>query len=256
MFQVIVNSPPAPALCPLLPAGAHDRRGAGRGTAGSAAEGPRLSRPGSLAPGDDDDDPGDDGEIWAPRTPRAGPALAVLGIAVVIILGGAAIALAGSGSKPIRAAGLGRLPGVALSAESATTVLSRVAAGGDPPKDIAEALVLPAGSIYVRKQPSNGLDLFSASVTISLDASPAQVVAFYRAELAHDGWTGLSVDAVATGSGTEVLARHASSDGYYWGVGAVVRPVTPSLSPALAGGGQDAPTSTLTLSLYEIDDDD
>jgi hypothetical protein len=150
--------------------------------------------------------PTDEAEIWTPRQPRPGPALAVLAIAVVIVLGGAAIALIGSGSKPIQAAPLGRLRGVALSAESATTVLSHIAAGGDPPKDVTAALVLPAGAVYVSKQPSNGLDLFSGSVTVSVDATPGQVVAFYRAELAHNGWTGLSVDAAATGSGRRCSA--------------------------------------------------
>ncbi len=110
--------------------------------------------------------------------------------------------------------------------------------------------------MYVSREPSNGVQLYSASVTLSVDAPPSEVLAFYRAELRHDGWTSVTTDAAATGAGEEVLGQHASSDGYYWGVGAVVHEVTPSLSPALAGGDQEAPTSTLTLSLYEIDDSD
>jgi hypothetical protein len=197
-----------------------------------------------------------DGELWEPKRPRLGPALVVLGVAAVVGIGGAAVSLIGSGQKPIAAAALGRLPGVALAAESAKPVLAHISAGGDPPTDIVDALVVPAGSVYVRRQLSSGLQLFSASVSVSVNEPPAEVLAFYRAELRHDGWSSISTDAAATGSGEEVLAQHPSSDGYYWGVGAVVQPVTPSLSPALAGGDQQAPTSALTLSVYEIDDAD
>ncbi len=72
-----------------------------------------------VAPGNGPDAANEpDEEPWQ-RTPRLGPALAVVGLAVLIAGGGAAISLIGSGQRPIRAASLGRLHGVALAAESA-----------------------------------------------------------------------------------------------------------------------------------------
>jgi hypothetical protein len=191
-----------------------------------------------------------------PSRPRVGPAVIVVALAVLVAGGGAALSLIGTGDAPVHAAQLGRLPGVTLAAESARPLLARVASGGEPPKDIASAVVVPAGTVYVGRQAPAGLQLYSASVSVSVDAPPAQVLAFYRAELRHDGWSDIVTDATASGDGEEVLARHGSADGYYWGLGAIVRAVTPSISPALAGGEQEAPTSSLTLSLYEIDDSD
>lgn len=207
-------------------------------------------------PGTSDGEDATEDEPWGSRRPSLAPALAVVAVAVVLVIGGAALSLVGSGQKAIQAAALGRLRGVALAAESATPVLARIAAEGEPPTDIVRALVIPSGAVYQSRVPSSGIQLFSGSVTMSVDAPPPQVLAFYRAELRHDGWTSITTDAAATGSGQEVLAQHASDDGYYWGVGAVVRETSPSLSPALAGGDQEAPTSTLTLSVYEIDDSD
>src|SRR5579871_3058012 len=196
--------------------------------------------PGEELPGGDE--PG--GE-WPGRSARLGPALVVLAIAVALVGGGAALALVGTGHRPLSAPARGRLPGVALPALAAGPLLDRVESGGEPPTDVRDALVVPAGASFVSAQRSGGLQLYSASVTLTVPATPGKVVAFYRAELAHLGWGSVTIDAPATGPGSEVLARHPSSDGFYWGVGAVVRPVTPSLSPALAGGDQHAVTSTL-----------
>ncbi len=198
----------------------------------------------------------DGAEEWTPATPRLGPALIVAVIAVVIVGGGIGLAALFSNPKPIAAPARGRLPGEALSAEAAAPVLRHVASAGEPPADITAALVVPAGSVYRSRQPTSGLQLYSADVTMSVDAKPSEVLDFYRAELAHLHWSGITTDAAATGSGTEVLARHPSSDGFYWEVGATVSASMPSLSPALAGGTQHAPTSVLLLSLYEINDAD
>lgn len=192
-------------------------------------------------------------EEWAPR-PRLGPALIVVAIALLLLAGGALGTLLTGSSKPVAGPSLGRLPGVRLAAVAAAPALSHIASGGNPPSDITGAVVLPAGAVYTGRQANNGVQQYSASIDADVDATASQVLDFYRAELRHLGWSQVELVAAATGGGQEVLARHASSDGWYWGIGVTVRSSSPLISPALAGGDQHAPTSTLSLSLYEIDD--
>ena len=137
---------------------------------------------------------------------------------------------------------------------SAAPVLARITQTGEPPPDVSSAVVVPEGATVTGVSKNTALALFSASVTLSVPAKAASVVSFYRAELAHDHWSGVSVVAPATGPGTEVLAKRPGSTGYYWGIGLVVKPSGPSLSPELAGGSAPTPTSTVSLTLYEIDD--
>ena len=66
------------------------------------------------------------------------PALVVLACAVVITVGGFAVALVGTGqSQPAVVKGLGTpVPGVSLSAVGATSVLQAITSGGTPPSDV------------------------------------------------------------------------------------------------------------------------
>lgn len=186
--------------------------------------------------------------------PRMGPALIVVGIAVLIVGSGATLALVGSPKHAVAGAPLGTLQGQHLGASSAAPILRRITQAGQPPRDVTAAVVVPAASTVTTVTTSSGIGLYSASVTLSVPAGSKSVISFYRAELAHDGWSGVSVDAAVTGPGTEVLAKRPASDGFYWGIGVDVKPSAPSLSPALAGSSAATPTSTVSLTLYEIDD--
>ncbi len=71
------------------------------------------------------------------------------------------------------------------------------------------------------------------------------------------GW-GLLPGGVTTvsGGGTELFYERAGSDGYYWQVSVTVTAQNPSITPALAGGDQTAPTSRLVLDLVQAGDAD
>jgi hypothetical protein len=115
--------------------------------------------------------------------------------------------------------------------------------------------VVPTGTtVDTAKRPAPAVDLYSATVTLGVAHAASQVVTFYRRELAHDHWSVLAVDSTATGDGTRIFAKFGSNDGYYWEVGLVVNPVTASITPALGGGTE--PTSTVSLTVFEIDDED
>lgn len=186
------------------------------------------------------------------------PAMVIVGLAAFVGIGGFAMAALeshpGSSAPPPSAKAV---KGTSLAAVSAKAVLRPILRGGEPPSDIAGALVVPAGSRPTGSSCGAGLSLYDCSTRFSVRARPPEVVTFYRVELRREGWKILAVDATAgKGNGTVLYAQRGSSDGYYWEVGARVEPVTPSISPALSGGGQTAPTSAVSLRIVERNDAD
>lgn len=192
------------------------------------------------------------------RPIRRGPALVVVGIVAVVAGGGFALAAAGGGpgsqSLPRTAS---HLRGVRLAAVPAQAVLRPVVRGGEPPNDIAGAIVVPAGTRRTGTACGTPVSLYDCSVTLATPARPSQVIAFYRAELRHAGWRILAVDAtVGAGNGTAIYAQKGSSDGFYWDVEVRIDSATPSITPALSGGSQSAPTSAVSLRVFERNDAD
>jgi hypothetical protein len=103
--------------------------------------------------------------------------------------------------------------------------------GSEPPADILAALAVPVGSVshrFVNIDQNQVQYDRTASFTTGLSSD--QVVDFYRTLLPRLGWSILyQGQGTSNGvSGTEVLARRASGDGFYWEVGAVVSPATNS----------------------------
>jgi hypothetical protein len=192
--------------------------------------------------------------VFAGGRPKLGPALVIVALAVGISGAGAIFALVGSNSPPAPAVH----PGVAvghtgLSVASATRDFKAVTSNGDPPADVLSAIVVPAGSHLANAaRVGSGVELYDSQVLIRVDAEPARVVAFYDVELRSLGWIDRSTSATAS-NGTELLAEHASADGYYWELGVVVNRAATSLSPAL-GGSSVAPASAVELRLFEVDD--
>jgi hypothetical protein len=186
---------------------------------------------------------------------RKGPALVFLALVAVVAIGGFAIAIVGSGQKQSGGASLGRLRGVELGARSAAAIVRRIATDGNPPADVTRALVVPADStVTSARPPGAAVILYSGTVQLSVAHSASQVVTFFKRELVHDHWTVLAVDSTAGGDGTRIFAKIGSSDGFYWEVGVGVTPVTTSITPALSGGS--APASTVSLTVFELDDAD
>jgi hypothetical protein len=192
--------------------------------------------------------------VFAGGRPRLGPALVLLAVAIVISGAGAIFALLGTSGPPAPAVHPGVLVGrTGLSVASATADFKSVTAGGEPPADILSALVVPAGSRLTNAAiVGSGLELYDARVTIHVDAKTSRVLSFYRDELRALGWTDRTSSQTAQ-RGTELLAEHPSSDGFYWEVGVVVNRATTSVSPAL-GGASVAAASAVELRLFEVND--
>ncbi len=188
--------------------------------------------------------------------PSLRPALVVLTCAVVLSVGGFAVALIGSGqSAPSTVTGLATpVPGVNLSAVNASRVLQRISTGDLPPRDISEALVVPNGArILSTTAQDAGVDQYDRSIYFQLDAKSTELVQFYRTELGRAHWTLLGTYPLASG-GTELLAQRTGSDGYEWEVGVEVTTVSPAISPSLAGDGQTSAAIGLRLRLFVVPD--
>ena len=199
--------------------------------------------------------------LGTPRARRAEPpslrpALVVVACAVVLSLGGFAVALIGGGqAAPSIVTGLGTpVPGVNLSAVGASQVLQRISNGGTPPRDVLEALVVPNGARIVSTTAQDaGVDQYDRSIYFQLDTKSTELVKFYRTELRRAHWSLLGTYPLAS-AGTELLAQRTGSDGYEWEVGVVVTPVNPAISPSLAGDGQTSAVMGLRLRLFVVPD--
>ncbi len=188
--------------------------------------------------------------------PSLRPALVVLACAVVLSVGGFAVALIGSGQATSSVVtGLAApVPGVNLSAIGASQVLARISSGGTPPPDILGSLVVPNGARIVATTAQDAdVDQYDRSIYFELGSNSTELLRFYRTELHRAGWSLLGTYRLPAG-GDELLARRAGSDGYEWEVGVVVTTVSPSISPSLAGDGQTSPVMGLRLRLFEVSD--
>ncbi|HUY65714.1 MAG TPA: hypothetical protein VMV06_02750 [Acidimicrobiales bacterium] len=176
-----------------------------------------------------------------------GPALAVLGIAVLIVVAGVVASAFGSGTSPTLSIRRITIPdGTVVSLTPATIAMRSIVGAGEPPADILGNLAVPSGSPVTRTlNADQNAGQFDRTVAFRTGLSSGQVVDVYRALLPRLGW---HVDYVGSGSqrgpsDTEVLAKRGSGDGFYWEVGVVVSPTT------------SAGTTPLSLQLFEQSDD-
>jgi hypothetical protein len=165
------------------------------------------------------------------RMSLRGPATIVLGIAAFILVGGITASILTGGGNPVLSLHSIRIPdGTVVQLTPATTALKPII-GSEPPADILAALAVPVGSVshrFVNIDQNQVQYDRTASFTTGLSSD--QVVDFYRTLLPRLGWSILyQGQGTSNGvSGTEVLARRGSGDGFYWEVGAVVSPATNS----------------------------
>jgi hypothetical protein len=187
------------------------------------------------------------------RRPPVGPAAAVLGVAVLIVVLGSVVALIGTGSARNGGTALGSVvPGVGLRSVPAAPFLRQVAEPGEPPSDVVTDLRVPAGTRYEgSRKADKGVDQFNRSVTLAVPAASRQVERFYLKELARAHWK-LQYDGKTDG-GIELLAQQNGNDGYAWGVAVQVTSVDPTLTPALAGGS-DSASSKVVMTVYQVED--
>lgn len=151
--------------------------------------------------------------------------LLALGVAVlVIVVAGVGVGLTrgggiGGGSSPT-----GSVPPPALAPRPAAPDFAPLRSSGQPPADVMDALVVPAGASAVTRTNYDRLNgPYDRGVGFSATASSDELLNFFRFELAANHWSNRTEAPARGGPGTQVLARHKSSDGFYWEVGVTVR---------------------------------
>ncbi|HVB93505.1 MAG TPA: hypothetical protein VND67_04240 [Acidimicrobiales bacterium] len=165
------------------------------------------------------------------RMSLRGPAIVVVGIAAFILVGGVLATILTAGNNPVLSLRSIRIPdGTVVHLTPATTALKPIISS-EPPADILSALAVPTGSISQHwVNIDQNQTQYDRSVSFTTGFSSDQVVDVYRTLLPRLGWKLLyQGQGTSNGvSGTEILARRASGDGYYWEVGAIVSPGTAS----------------------------
>ncbi len=172
---------------------------------------------------------GDD-RTYQPMSLR-GPALIVLGIAVLIVVVGVVASAVASGSSAPLSIHSVRIPdGTTVHLVPADRALHAIVSAGEPPADILNALAVPAHATVSRTvNIDQGAGQFDRTVEFrSGNLASGQVVDVYRTLLPKLGWKVIYVGSGAAhqAQGTEVLAKRGSGDSFYWEVGVVVSPTT------------------------------
>jgi len=196
---------------------------------------------------------------------RNGPALVVIGIVTVIIIGGTLLALLSNGTPSPSATNTnapgsssktaGRVATVdGVSMQPAQSFLAALHGGDAIPADVASTLYVPSHSTRTGTvNRDNGNGPFDRQVNFNTMLAPSLLLNAYRASLAANGWKPVGTSSVTTSGnrrGTELLAQHPGSDGYYWEVGFTVISSSPSSSPAHIL----SPVSLTRLRLLQVPD--
>jgi hypothetical protein len=179
-----------------------------------------------------------------------GPALIVLGIAVVIVvvgLVGSAIVTNTTGKASPTSIHRVTLPdGTSIPLTAGATALHAMVGQGQPPADILDNLAVPSGSrATTTLNNAQAVGQFDTTVSFATSWAGGEVVDTYKALLPKLGWQ-VTYDGPGLGhdnTGTEVLAKRGSADGYDWEVGVVVSPTT------VAG------TTPFSVEVLELSDD-
>jgi hypothetical protein len=197
-------------------------------------------------------DPSDDGafdpenRLYEHMSLR-GPALVVLGIAVLIVVVGVVGSALTSGSNTTLSIHKITIPdGTVVPLTPAATAMKSIVSAGQPPADILGNLAVPSTSTVVRTlNIDQGAGQFDRTVVFRTGLSSDQVGDVYRTLLPRLGWKVIDSGSPATGTatGTVILFKKGSGDSFYWEVGATVSPTT------------SVGSTTFSLELFELPDD-
>lgn len=173
------------------------------------------------------------------------PAVIVLAIALVILIGGiTASALATGGSTTLQLHSVTLADGTVVHLEPALQALRPVETDGNPPADILAALAVPAGARTTGSlNTDQGTTQFDRTVDFTSTLPAFRVQDFYQVVFKQLGWKLMAngPDANQAGS-TQLLAKRGSNDGFYWEAGVVVSPTT------------SAGVTPFTLRLFQVAD--
>jgi len=178
------------------------------------------------------------------------PAMTVLVLAVVIVGVFVTIGIVSTHrATTVRtSAPTSRVPGSDLRAQAAAGPLSVITKAGDPPANILNAVLVPAGSVRVSHHDNAGSQ-YDQQVTFRSQASQAALLAFFDGAMRQGGWQIFDHGPATHAPGsTEILGKLAGSDGYYWEMGAVVAPTT------FGRGGSATGTTDFTVRLFQVGD--
>jgi len=222
-----------------------DHSGSAEQTDPSGSAGPDpAAADGGGSDGDETFDPDD--RLYEHMSLRA-PALAVLGIAVLIVVVGVVASVLTSSSGTTLSIHQITIPGGAtVPLTPAATALKSIVDAGQPPADIIGNLAVPSGSTVVRTlNVDQGAGQYDRTVVLRTGLSSDEVGDLYRTLLPRLGWkvTDRGSPATGTATGTVILFKRGSSDSYYWEVGATVSPTTSTGS------------TTFSLEVFELPDD-
>jgi hypothetical protein len=192
------------------------------------------------------------------RPPKSGgismrPAMVVLGLAVLILAVFVTIGIVFSQSPARVRTGSAsdRVPGTSLRAVPAAAALAPILGGGEPPSNIVNAVSMPAGSVRIgHANNAAGSGQYDSQVELRSTASQGTLLGFFAAAMRQRGWQVFDQGPAAHNPGAlEVLGKLAGADGYYWEMGATMKPTTFG-SGAPAGGWTD-----VTVRLLQENDD-
>lgn len=180
------------------------------------------------------------------------PAMIVVGLAALIIVVFVTIGIVSTQSPAAikHSDAALSVPGVALQAVPAATLLKPIVRAGEPPNNVLNAVSVPAGSSRVSHQNnSGGADQYDSQVVFRSDDSQAALLDFFAADMKLQGWQVFDKGAAANNPGAlEVLGKLAGSDGFYWEMGATVSPTT------FSKGGPPRGTTEFTVRLFQVPD--
>jgi len=189
-----------------------------------------------------------------PPGPSTRPALIVMGVALVVLLGGGigAVLTHGATSTAPTRTGPRTVAGAGITAVSATTALRAIEVSGQPPGDIVAALVLPKGAtVQAGSAENDGIGLYDRSLSFAVPVVQSKVIEFFRAELRGYRWQLVSQGPAGDDPGYRIVGQHPSGDGYEWETGVTVEPTTFGAGTVAAG------TSTaFTLRIFAVTDED
>jgi hypothetical protein len=180
-------------------------------------------------------------------------ALWVLLLAIgILILGFIAQVFTGSTPPVAAPSSVATAKGSRIKAIPASSALGPLINSGEPPDDIVDAIVIPAGSVPgAVTDNTNSAESYDEQREFEISAPEQKVITFFEVELSAQGWHIESTGKPKNQPGFEVLAQRAGSDGYYWEIGAVVSPTSFTSSPAIAGG-----VTPFEIRLFQVSDTD
>ncbi len=168
-------------------------------------------------------------------------------IALLVMTVGTLVGLPTGGKKQ-------NLP-INMSSMSAAQYFAPVTPEGLVPSNVLAALLIPQNSTRTGwHNYDQGNGPYDREISITVQANAGATKNFFTATLNNMAWKILSTQVVS--NGTEILALHSGSDGYFWEIGVTITSrasnSTPSGSSATAGSnGYDQKQVELRLLQYQ-----